>query len=183
MTATYYFRLTTQRDFRIYRFILPADALYQPEVDSPEILQSVHITEVGVLRIRQVLESELMCDLADNSILATIPCHQDKTRQYDQPDVHSVHDDVHQETGKVSWRVFRLEDLRRDEVANRPAHEHHCHYRTLLGLASNVAGDQRDDHIALSAEELSAVECDEHAARVPGVGLDDEDDDRTGHGR
>ena len=159
---------------------MPIDTLYKPEVDPTEVPHSVHITEVGVLRIRQVLKSKLMRNLADNSILATIPCHQDKTRQCDQPNVYSVDNNMHHKTRKVSWRVFGLEDLGRNEVANRPAHEHHCHHHALLGLASNVSGDQRDDHVTLSAEELSAVKCDEHAARVPVVGLDDEDDDRTG---
>lgn len=124
-----------------------------------------------------------MRNFTGSSILAAISGHQYKTRQYHQSGVHPVDDDVYQETREVSWRIFCLKDLRRNEVADRPAYEHHCHHHALLGLAGNVAGDQRDDHIALSAEELSAVECDEHAARISRIGLDDEDDDRADNRR
>ena len=72
-----------------------AEAILELDGDLLESPNSVHVTKVGVLRIRQVLESKFMSDLADDSILPTVPYHQNKTGQCNQPDVQAVYDDVH----------------------------------------------------------------------------------------
>jgi hypothetical protein len=49
-----------------------------------------------------------------------------------------------------------------------------CHGETggFLGLPGDVAGDERDDHVALREEELRAVEGDEQAGGVVVCGFD-----------
>lgn len=115
-------------------------------------------------------------------VLAAVPGHENDASEDDQKDVNTVDDNMNQEAWKISWRVLFLEDLRCNQIANCPSNENHGHDNTLLGLAGNVAGDERDDHVALSKEELSAIKGNEHATGVGQGWLDDKNDNSSDYG-
>lgn len=63
----------------------------------------------------------------------------------------------------VTGSIALLEDLGRSHIPGGPGHKGHSQGGRFLGLASDVAGDQRKYEIPLCQVELGAVEGDEEA--------------------
>lgn len=97
-----------------------------------------------------------------------------------EEDEEEVEEDVEAEVGREALAVARcvgsLEDLGRRHVTRGPADKGHGERRRLLGLARDVARDEGEDEVALGQVELGAVEGDEEADAVAGVGWDAVDD-------
>lgn len=99
-------------------------------------------------------------------VLVAVSPHNNKPSEKDQECIHAVNSHVNDEAAKVSWSVLLSEDLRGDEVSNRPANEEHGHGGALLCLPRRVSCNHGNDHVSLGEEELCAVEGNEHPTRI-----------------
>lgn len=92
-----------------------------------------------------------------------IASHQEKPENHQNRIEGGIKTKVNCESLAIAWSIRCLEDLRRGHISCSPENEGHGESRGFLGLASNVAGDQREDQIALGKIELRAVKGNEQA--------------------
>ena len=111
--------------------------------------------------------------------LVAIPLHEKYPRYHDQSHINSVDNEMRNEAVDVARGVAVLEDLGCSHVGRSPADEGHADGCALLCLTRDVTRHERDYHVALCEEELSAVECDEEPTRVQRRGLDGDNNHGT----
>ena len=166
-------------------------------------LSSVHVTEVGILTIREVLEGEIMIHFLTcrRCVLLPVPPQQQEASDKDEAYIDDIDDHMHDESKDIPGCILLLENLRRDQVTNSPStstvsldavlYEKRCRYlheccsqsNALFRPARYVSGDKRDDHISLCQEKLRAVESNKHASSAARCRFECDNDGRAHDGR